>query len=429
MLNRSEALSPMKPIAGAVCKVVLFLSAAMTTCAGQVPAIKPESPQLAKLAAELEAGNTAALDIFWQQIVGKAPLIEPITGSNNEKWVTFVWRGTSETHAVDLLGEVPTTKMSKWGMRRLGSTDLWFKTERVPKDSRFGYCIRENSGQFRLDPFNPRSFAGRSIVELPDAPPQPWILERPELPKGQLVKTTIWSRVLKEDRALGVYLPAAYKQGAHYGLMLVFDGESYGNATSTVVPTPTILDNLIGERKIKPLVAILINSQKTRDRDLQCSAAFADFLANELVPWAREKYGTSRDAKHVIVGGSSLGGLSAACAAFRRPEVFGNVLSQSGTFSYYPGWQSNATDYAIETGWLTRQFVASPKLPIRFYLEVGIFEGGPIYSLLRENRHLRDVLKAKGYSVSYAEFSGGHDYLTWRNSLGDGLIALTGTKN
>jgi hypothetical protein len=36
------------------------------------------------------------------------------------------------------------------------------------------------------------------------------------------------------------------------------------------------------------------------------------------------------------------------------------------------------------------------------------------------------VLKAKGYSVQYSEFCGGHDYVSWRGSFADGLMALAG---
>jgi len=36
------------------------------------------------------------------------------------------------------------------------------------------------------------------------------------------------------------------------------------------------------------------------------------------------------------------------------------------------------------------------------------------------------VLKAKGYPIVYSEFAGGHEYLNWRGSLADGLIALAG---
>ncbi len=41
-------------------------------------------------------------------------------------------------------------------------------------------------------------------------------------------------------------------------------------------------------------------------------------------------------------------------------------------------------------------------------------------------RHFRDILQAKDYDVDYLEFSGGHDYLCWRGTLADGLLALTG---
>ena len=36
------------------------------------------------------------------------------------------------------------------------------------------------------------------------------------------------------------------------------------------------------------------------------------------------------------------------------------------------------------------------------------------------------MLRAKGYEVRFKEFEGGHDYLSWRGTLTDGLIALLG---
>jgi len=41
---------------------------------------------------------------------------------------------------------------------------------------------------------------------------------------------------------------------------------------------------------------------------------------------------------------------------------------------------------------------------------------------------MRDVLLAKGYEVRYQQFNSGHDYLNWRGTLADGLIALVGTE-
>ena len=47
---------------------------------------------------------------------------------------------------------------------------------------------------------------------------------------------------------------------------------------------------------------------------------------------------------------------------------------------------------------------------------------------LNTNRHLRDVLIAKGYSVQYQEFNGNHTYVNWRGSFGDGLVSLIGSE-
>jgi enterochelin esterase family protein len=46
--------------------------------------------------------------------------------------------------------------------------------------------------------------------------------------------------------------------------------------------------------------------------------------------------------------------------------------------------------------------------------------------MLVVNRHLRDILRLKGYSVHYEEIAGAHDYLNVRGALADGLIALFG---
>ena len=69
-------------------------------------------------------------------------------------------------------------------------------------------------------------------------------------------------------------------------------------------------------------------------------------------------------------------------------------------------------------------------MPLRFYMTVGLLEShtpfmdGPDF--VTTNRHLRDVLRTKGYPVQYAEVSGGHDPINWRGALADGLLALVG---
>ena len=80
-----------------------------------------------------------------------------------------------------------------------------------------------------------------------------------------------------------------------------------------------------------------------------------------------------------------------------------------------------------DPSYIAQLFVNSPRLPVRFYLDAGTMEldmTGKGSSILVPNRHLRDVLRAKGYEVFYQEFHGAHDYVSWRGTIADGLILL-----
>ena len=74
------------------------------------------------------------------------------------------------------------------------------------------------------------------------------------------------------------------------------------------MPVPVILDNLIAEKKIPPLVAVFVYQTRERLRELGCSPSFADFMAKELVPWVRQNYHVSSEPTRVIIGGMSAGG-------------------------------------------------------------------------------------------------------------------------
>ena len=125
-----------------------------------------------------------------------------------------------------------------------------------------------------------------------------------------------------------------------------------------------------------------------------------------------------------MIAGSSLGGLAAAYTAYRYPEAFGAVLSQSGSFWFWrgDGLPGSPKD---EADWLIKRFAEHEPLPIRFYLEAGMLEAGQGIGAIRDkNRTLRDVLREKGYQVTHHEFVGGHDQLAWRAGVPRGLLAL-----
>jgi enterochelin esterase-like enzyme len=406
----------------------------------------PDSPRIASLQQAIASGDPTALATFWQEIIEKGtPLIEPVEGDEKHHLVTFLWRDKGDTKNVVLWGgPAGLDHPEKNQMMHLLETDLWYRTYRVQTNLRRVYSIAVNDPltelessdfgtRFMPDPLNPHQFAYTkdeelpdepelvmSILELPGAPPQPWIMPRPDVAKGKVEMYRLRSDILNNERRVWVYTPPGYTtSGEPYGLFLLFDGLAYQDA----VPTPTIVDNLVSEGKIPPLVVVLVDSldQKTRNRELPCHQPFVDFLIQELMPWVHEHYHVTDDPAQSIVGGSSYGGLAAAFVGLRASEVFGNVLSQSGSF-----WWDKDPDDDILHQKIIQEYVASPRLPLRFYLEVGLKERSGIVDMVLHNRHLRDVLILKGYEVHYSEFNGGHDYVCWRGSLADGLLALVG---
>src|SRR5262249_31723342 len=155
--------------------------------------------------------------------------------------------------------------------------------------------------------------------------------------------------MLKEQRSFTVYTPPGYDPKASAcALLVLFDGPDY----LSTIPAPMILDNLLAQGKLPPLVAVFVHP-KDRLTELLCSEPFADFVATELVPWVRRHYGVSHEASRTTVGGLSAGGLMAAFCGLRHSEVFGNVLSQSGSFWFVPGammMTERPMPYA-DTGW------------------------------------------------------------------------------
>ena len=385
------------------------------------------SPRIARLRADVEARTRNAVAAFWAEMqTATAPLVEPSPRGPRYSLVTFVWRGDSKTRNAVIVdgvaagagGVLPANSQ----LEHLETTDVWFRTYEIRNDARFTYKLSENDSMESFiapgrrstavrDPLNPRVSIGFSFVELAGAPRL--LPETSDAPLAGTVETARFvNPATGNQHTAWVYLPPGFRRdGGGYPLILVLDGTPY----TTTIPGPAMLDALIARGGLRPIVAVFVDTSFDRAGQLSCSRSFSEMLATVIVPRIRESYHAGLAARDTAIAGSSLGGLASTCSALTHPEVFGNVLSQSGSFWWTP-------DETPE--WATRQVSQAPPRTVRFYQEVGAME---IPQQLDTNRRFRDALRSNGVTVDYREFNGNHHYLAWRSGFAEGLVSLFGT--
>lgn len=346
--------------------------------------------------------------------VHSLPIIEA-TDVPGEKLVTFCWRD-AEAEAVLLFANRLTdeTSLSDTLLERAPGSDLWHASFRMRSDWRASYCFLVHSpgesapwetyGQVSLraaldrglpDPHNPRTCRNRagvvqSVVALPDAPAQPWLMPRAGVSHGSVERL-----VGPGGRDVWIYDPPGSDARTPLPLAVVLDGEVWTSSQSL----PTTLDNLRADEALPPTRAVFVGSGGRDSRWSELgSEAGVDHLVEHVVPWVS----TIRtiDAARVVVVGQSLGGLTALRAGLRHPDVFAGVVSSSASL-----WQDDLVSCVPRTS------------PVRIHLAHGAQE----WVLAEPHERFAARLRTAAMAVQAVSHNGGHDYAWWRGDVADGL--------
>lgn len=396
-----------------------------------------ESKIIKLLKRAIDNNDNGGINEFWSMVnKNGAPIIEEVDGVLDYSLISFIYIGNDKTTNVLIYGGVPGYRYSENIMDKIEGTNIFYKTYKVRNDIKFKYNfslnyegdndykkIKENS---IIDPLNPNKVilckddedkddedSISSFAKLPNCKGDFWTKERDDIEKGKLFLDRVYSNILNNDRRVWVYTPSGYSNKEKpYKLLVLTDGFDYINYLSI----KNVLDNLITDKEIDPIVCVLVSSNDNRYEELTCNEKFADFITLEILPWINSNYNVDITPQNHIIGGVSLGGLTASYIGYKYSNYFGNILSQSGSFWY-------------EKEWLTEQYKNSDKLPLKIYLCAGLLEDYPYDDepvMMEVINNMRDVLLQKEYDVTYETFSSGHDYLGWGETLASGLISLIG---
>ena len=151
------------------------------------------------------------------------------------------------------------------------------------------------------------------------------------------------------ERQGWVYIPAQYDGSRPAALMVFQDGHAYVS-TNGRMRAPVVLDNLIANGQVPPLIGVFINPGHRganapnantwgprSNRSLEYDGLgpdYARFLTDELLPFVTNRFqlNLSPDPRLRALCGMSSGGICAFTAAWERPDSFSKVLSHIGSF-------------------------------------------------------------------------------------------------
>ena len=320
---------------------------------------------------------------------------------------TYIWQGKTAPLLIDDLHhweEDPQT------MQRAG-TDLWSHSMPLAADAYIEYAFLDpKTGERILDPLNPNRIwngikAYNHYFYMPRSGPTPLVKSVKGVARGLVSRHKLPTKeyVIGENRTVYLYQPAVKTP---VPLVVVYDGPDYLKRGRLNV----IVDNLIAAQRIRPFaMAMVQNGGQARGLEYSCSESTLGFVFDCVIPLAQEHLTlTAPGGESYCALGASMGGLMALYTGMRLPHVFGKVLCQSGAFNF-PEYQSVVVD-------LVRY---APIPEIKFWMNAGRYEW-----LLESNRQMYALLKEKKYEVKYHEYSGGHNYTSWRNDIWRGLEAL-----
>ncbi len=214
----------------------------------------------------------------------------------------------------------------------------------------------------------------------PEYPPSPEQTERDDVPKGKIIKFKMDSAESKIfpgqnapfQRDVAVYIPAQNKPDSPAPFIVACDQYGLQNYKLS-----TILDNMIADKRLPPLVAVMI-ANAGPDRSYEYDTVWgknAEFVENEVLPRVEKEAGiklTKDPEARMTLGGSS-GGICAFSMAWFHPELYHRVLSYSGTFV-----NLRRNDEYPHGGWEYPENLISKsdKKPLRVWLHAGEKDNG-----------------------------------------------------
>ncbi len=295
---------------------------------------------------------------------------------------------------------------------------LWSITVGPLDPDFYGYGFIAD-GVMLLDPNNPKIkpnlIQPQNVVEVTGSAPQLW--EVAEVPHGVVHHHFFKSNVVGDQRDFYVYTPPGFdpKAKTKYPVLYLLHGYSdSADGWTAVGKANVILDNLIAQGKVKPMIVVMPLGYGTPDmiklkwavwgnpeiRQLNFDN-FRKSLLTEVKPMVEGAYPVSTKREDHAIAGLSMGGSESLLTGLNNIDKFAYV----GSFS--AGGLNE--DYAAAFPALDAKQAAQLRT---LWIACGTSDG-----LIEANRKFKAWLKTKDIAFTDIETPGAHTWMVWRRNL------------
>ncbi|WP_313060982.1 esterase [Agrobacterium cavarae] len=343
------------------------------------------------------------------------PLNEFVTAVEQDGSITFRLFAPSAKTVSVVLGSRAPMEMKK------ADNGLWSVKTEALKPNLYEYY-------FNIDGFRsidtgtnmpkPQRQVNTSLVLVPGS-----VLDIRDVPHGELRRVTIPSKALKSQRQTYVYTPPGYN-GETKPLPVLYLYHGFGDTVDSWVTqgrAPQILDNLLAEKKIEPMIVVIPDTEAdipeaiaenfpAADRRKTFYPINADAidreLVDDLIPYMKAHYRVRDDADGRAIVGLSQGGYQALVSGLTHLGTFGWIANFSGVST------TTVPNKAVEAALSTPEKINESLR--NFTVTVGTED----QVTGKDIAGLKTILDDRKIKHEYVDYKGlGHEMDVWRPSF------------
>jgi enterochelin esterase-like enzyme len=253
--------------------------------------------------------------------------------------------------------------------------------------------------------------------------PAPTYLNVRSIPHGTVRAQAYKSKSLGTDRKVIVYTPPGYEKSSdRYPVLYLLHGGGGSIETSWTDhgKAHVILDNLIADGKLKPLIVVMPYGyafarasgagRADAAENKQQRKGFERDLIEDVIPMVDATFRVHGDREHRAIAGLSLGGGQSLAIGLSRTDLFSRVAG----FSSAIGAGNNP-----ETGGVDFEKVLADSALINSRLKLLWVGCGTEDTLFESNAAFADLLSKHKIEHTFRVTGGAHNYAVWQRYLNE----------